>query len=464
MEKYTHVYFVGIGGIGMSAIARYFNTMGMHIAGYDKTSTPLTDELSKEGMQIHFDDDVNLIPADFKNISRKENTLVVYTPAIPKNHAEYNHFLNNDYKIVKRSQVLGLITAANKTVAVAGTHGKTTTSSMVAHVLKSSGLNVAAFLGGIAKNYDSNFILPQAKSEIINVVEADEFDRSFLTLFPQYAIITSMDADHLDIYGDSNSLTESYNLFANQVKDDGLIIYKKGLPLEKTKAKAQTYSITEKADYYTTSITIQNNEYCFDMVAVNQTISGFTLGLPGRHNVENAVAATAVALQLGVNADDIKHALKTYSGVKRRFDTHIKNKEVVFIDDYAHHPEELRAAISSVKELYQGKKITGIFQPHLFSRTRDFVDGFAQSLSLLDEVILLDIYPARELPMEGITSNIILDKIITKNKKLVSKDELLTYISNNNFEVVVTLGAGDIDSLVNPIKQILLAKTLTTHS
>ena len=295
MKEYNQIYFVGIGGIGMSAVARYFNTMGIRIAGYDKTSTPLTDDLLKEGMLIHFEDDVKHIPADFKNDALKDKTLVVYTPAIPKDHSEYNYFLNIGYTIVKRSQILGLITSANKTVAVAGTHGKTTTSSMVAHVLKSSGLNIAAFLGGITKNYNSNFILPSSKTEVINVVEADEFDRSFLTLFPQFAIITSMDPDHLDIYGDSNALTESYNLFAQQVKDNGLIIYKNGLPLQAVKAKTQTYSITEKADYYATSIAIKNNEYHFDMVAGNQKLQGLTLGLPGRHNVENAVAAAAVA-------------------------------------------------------------------------------------------------------------------------------------------------------------------------
>ncbi len=459
LHSISKVYFIGIGGIGMSAIARYFNKMGKCVSGYDKTPTALTDELINEGIKIHFEDDINLAPQEVRNTDNKEGTLVIYTPAIPKTHSELNFFIDNKFEIVKRSQMLGVLTQGNKTIAVAGTHGKTTTSSIIAHVLKHSGINCAAFLGGISKNYNSNFILPeQAGKEIINVVEADEYDRSFLQLFPQYAIITSMDADHLDIYGNETEMIKSYNDFAAQVKDDGLLIYKKGLPVNNIPAKAKTYSINSTADFYTSDISIKNNQYCFDVVAEGKELKGFTLGQPGRHNVENSVAAIAVALHIGITEEKIKSSLETYTGVKRRFDIQLKNNSVVFIDDYAHHPEELRAAISSVKELYHDKKITGIFQPHLFSRTRDFANEFGESLSLLDEAIMLDIYPARELPMEGVTSKLILDKIKTANKKLLSKEQTLEYIKANAFEVVLTLGAGDIDAMVEPIRNILEKK------
>ena len=387
LHNISKVYFIGIGGIGMSAIARYFNKMGKCVSGYDKTSTALTDELISEGIKIHFDDNLELVPQEVRNLANKDNTLIIYTPAIPKGHSELNFFNGNNYNVVKRSQVLGVLTEGNKTIAVAGTHGKTTTSSIIAHILKHSGKNCAAFLGGISKNYNSNFILPdKAGEEILNVVEADEYDRSFLQLFPQYAIITSMDADHLDIYGSEKEMVKSYNDFAKQVKEDGMLIYKKGLPVETISAKTKTYSITSTADFYTSDISIKNYQYCFDIVAEGKKMDGFTLGIPGRHNVENAVAAIAVALEVGVSYEQIKAALQSYTGVKRRFDIQLKNNNTVFIDDYAHHPEELRAAISSVKELYHDKKITGIFQPHLFSRTRDFANEFAESLSPLDEI------------------------------------------------------------------------------
>lgn len=455
LHNISKVYFIGVGGIGMSAIARYFNKMGKRVSGYDKTPTALTDELISEGIKIHFEDDINLAPQEVRNVANKKDTLIIYTPAIPKNHTELNYFIDNKFEIVKRSQVLGVLTEGNKTIAVAGTHGKTTTSSIIAHILKHSGINCAAFLGGISKNYNSNFILPEDGKEIVNVVEADEYDRSFLQLFPQYAIITSMDADHLDIYGDQKEMIKSYNDFASQVKEDGLLVYKKELPVKNVSAKAKTYSITSTADFCTKDISIQNYQYCFDVVAEGKELKGFSLGLPGRHNVENAVAAIAVALHIGIPEEKIKISLQTYTGVKRRFDVQVKNNNVVFIDDYAHHPEELRAAISSVKELYHDKKITGIFQPHLFSRTRDFANEFGESLSLLDEVILLDIYPARELPMEGVTSKLILSKIQTTNKKLLSKEQTFEYIKSNSFEVLLTLGAGDIDAMVEPIRKIL---------
>jgi UDP-N-acetylmuramate--alanine ligase len=454
----THVYLIGIGGIGMSAVARYFKAMGKCVAGYDKTETLLTNALQTEGMDIHFNDAVNAIPESFTSRENKENILVIYTPAIPASHHELHFFRTHQFVLVKRSEVLGWITANQSTIAVAGTHGKTTTSSMVAHLLKSADMNVAAFLGGITKNYNSNFILPSGEKEVIYVVEADEFDRSFLTLFPTYAIITSMDADHLDIYGDKEALQHAYNLFAKQVMATGVVFAKKGLPIETTPANQQTYSISQQADHTAEHISIQNNAYCFDFLSNTITITNIVCGLAGRHNVENAVAAIAVALQVGVKPEAIKQAMASYQGVNRRFDVQLKTDKITFIDDYAHHPEELRAAISSVKELYRGKKITGIFQPHLFSRTFDFADDFAACLNELDEVILLPIYPAREAPMEGVTSKLIFDKIKNPNKLMIEKEKILTYINNNHFEVLITLGAGDIDTLVLPIKNCLAEK------
>lgn len=454
------VYFIGLGGIGMSAIARYFLKAGKIVAGYDKTPTPLTDELIAEGIQIHFEDNIQLIPPVF-NLSvanSKHEVLIVYTPAIPKQHTELNYFLQNGFTVMKRSQVLGLITSKLKTVGVAGTHGKTTTSSIIAHILKHSGKNVTAFLGGITKNYQSNFLMPDGFENEIAVVEADEFDRSFLTLHPSYAIITSMDADHLDIYHDKKHLEESYNLFANQVKHDGVLIYKEGIPLTCSHPNKFTYSLNSNSNYAGVDIRIESHQYVFNLKTPSATYSDIMLGLPGRHNAENAVAACAIALNLGLTIDQIKAALKTYTGVNRRFDLQFKNNQCVFIDDYAHHPEELKSCILSVKEMYNGKKLTGIFQPHLFTRTRDFADGFAQSLSLLDEVILLEIYPARELPIEGVNSSLLLNKINHNNKRLLSKEQTLEYIKATNQEVLLTLGAGDIDTLVEPIKKILKKK------
>ncbi|HNR18353.1 MAG TPA: UDP-N-acetylmuramate--L-alanine ligase [Bacteroidia bacterium] len=460
IKNITHVYFIGLGGIGMSAIARYFIKSGKNVAGYDKTPTSLTDELIAEGMDIHFEDNINLIPPVFKSSieNLKSEILIVFTPAIPKHHTELNYFLQNGYSVMKRSQVLGLITAELKTVGVAGTHGKTTTSSIVAHLLKSANKNVTAFLGGIAKNYQSNFIMPSNFENEIAVVEADEFDRSFLTLHPSYAVITSMDADHLDIYQDKKHLEESYNLFANQVKHDGILIYKEGIPLQTNHPNKYSYSLKASSQYAGVDLRVENHQYVFNLKTPTSTYTNLTLGLPGRHNAENAVAACAIALNLGLTIEEIKTGLKTYAGVKRRFDLQFKSSYCIYIDDYAHHPEELKACILSVKEMYEGKKITGIFQPHLFTRTRDFADGFADSLSLLDEVILLEIYPARELPIEGVNSSMLLDKIKHNNKKLLSKEQTLEYIKGSNAEVLLTLGAGDIDTLVKPIRKILEKK------
>lgn len=460
LNSITHIYFIGIGGIGMSALARYFKTLGKEVAGYDRTATTLTSQLIAEGMDIHFEDNVQLIPPAFKNKNNNDKILVIYTPAIPKSHSELNYFNDNAYSVVKRSKVLGLIASADFTVAVAGTHGKTTTSSMIAHILHSSGVNIAAFLGGIAKNFNSNFVLPQKNNKIVNVVEADEFDRSFLTLFPNIAVISSMSADHLDIYGTHDELVRSYNTFAGQVKEH--LILKNGLKVSNVKADITTYSLQSDADVHAEEITISNRSYKFNVMVGNHLIKDLVLGLPGRHNIENAVAAIAVAFKLNIPEEKIREALATYSGVNRRFDYQIKTESLVFIDDYAHHPEELSAAISSVKELYSDKKITGVFQPHLFTRTRDFADEFAQSLSLLDEVILLDIYPARELPIEGVTSEIVFKKINCANKIMLSKEKLVEYVENHIPEVLLTLGAGDIDTCVLPLRNMLAKKNLST--
>lgn len=443
----------------MSALARYFKAMGKEVYGYDKTPTGLTGELIAEGIHIHFEEDVDFINAKVQTSNWKpETVLVVYTPAVPKSHSEY--ILFNDklgFNIRKRAEVLGMITEDSRTVAVAGTHGKTTTSSMIAHILKTAGVDCSAFLGGITKNYNTNLLLSNELQTPI-VVEADEYDRSFLTLHPDVAVITSLDADHLDIYGDKKYMEESYSLFSNQVKAGGKLIVKKEITELKSKNSSISYSAKTKADFYAKDIVIKNGEYNYDVVAYAEIIGKIILGIPGFHNVENSVAAVAAAKQLNISNESIQKALNTFKGVKRRFDYQVRTKEIVFIDDYAHHPEELRACISSVKEMYPDKKITGVFQPHLYTRTRDFADGFAQSLDLLDEAILLDIYPARELPIQGVTSSMLLDKMKLKNKSLSSKAELVNDISKRKIEVLLTLGAGDIDTMVAPLKSELMRK------
>lgn len=460
-------YFLGIGGIGMSAIARYFNSMGIAVIGYDKTETPLTKELVAEGIQIHYDDLGSQI-ADFR--LKKESCLVVLTPAIPKDHQEWKWLVQNDFTIMKRSQVLGVITAVYQTIGVAGTHGKTTTSTLLAHILKQSTVDCAAFLGGISSNYQTNLLLHRPSDENLQlaekentkqqttnqylVVEADEFDRSFLTLHPSIAIITSTDADHLDIYGEHNELKKSFLAYATQCKEDGTLIVKKGLDIiADLKRPFFTYSVTENADAYASNIKIKGDEYSFDLTFRERTIKNLVLGIPGLHNVENAVAASAACLLAGVSDAELRTGLASFNGVKRRFEYIIKRSDFVYIDDYAHHPEELKAIISSVKNMYPNKKIVAAFQPHLFSRTRDFVDGFAESLSLLNHVVLLDIYPARELPMEGVTSKIIFDKMTSANKILCSKVEAVELLKQQEPEVLLTLGAGDIDQLVGILKE-----------
>lgn len=449
LKEVNNVYFLGVGGIGMSALARYFKSLGCNVSGYDKTKTSLTQELEKEGIVIHYDENVDKIPVEIK--SNSTDSIVIFTPAIPKDNLEYLFFLEQNIKLYKRAEVLGLITKNYFTIAVAGTHGKTTTSSIIAHVLNECGVDTLAFLGGISLNFNSNLLLnPKAKTV---VVEADEFDRSFLTLSPNISVVTSIDADHLDIYGDKNEMQKSYQDFVNKLAVDGVLITKPEMNGKLLFPKTITYHVQHKADFYPSNIKIEDGNYILSID--NQVIK---LGFPGIHNVENAIAAYVVAKQLHLNTNQIIAALASYKGVKRRFEYHIKTPKLVYIDDYAHHPEELKMCISSVKELYPSKKIIGIFQPHLFSRTRDFLDEFAVSLSLLDELILLDIYPARELPIPGITSQLILDKATCRNKKLLGKQELMTYIESTNFEVLLTLGAGDIDVFVEPIADCLKNK------
>lgn len=457
LANIKHVYFLGIGGIGMSAIARYFHAVGKSVSGYDKTPTQLTQQLEYEGIAIHYDDDVNNIPSEIINCLDKSEVLVVLTPAIPKEHAEWNFLVQKNFTIIKRSKVLGVLTNGQTTLAVAGTHGKTTTSTMLAHILNSAGKNTSAFLGGISSNFKSNLLIGNTNAEDHRiVVEADEFDRSFLQLFPDIAIITSMDPDHLDIYGDKNEMEHNYRLFASQVKEKGVLIYKKGLAIGDVKSKTYSYSIeTAECDFAGTNIRVENGFYHFDFKSTENYFSDLVLGLPGRHNVENAVAATAVAIMCGVTENELRAALKSFSGAQRRFEIQIRNNHCVYIDDYAHHPAELNAAILSAKELFPNKKITGIFQPHLFTRTRDFATEFAQSLSLLDSLIMLDIYPARELPIIGINSNTILDQVTINDKCLVSKSDLLSEVKARNPEVLMTLGAGDIDQFVEPLIHLL---------
>jgi UDP-N-acetylmuramate--alanine ligase len=450
------VYLIGIGGIGMSALARYYHALGMNVSGYDRTSSIITDQLVKEGLDIHFSDNIELIPKNFKN---KKETLIIYTPAIPDDHMELNFFRDNDYELVKRSQALGKISANKKCIAVAGTHGKTTVSSMITHFLEHSGVSCSAFLGGISKNLNSN-ILINTNSSIL-VAEADEFDRSFLSLYPEMAIITSMDADHLDIYESHEKLKDSFSQFVSQIKGGGTLILKKGLKIDlPSTVKTFTYSLTGKADYYADNIRHSGLSYTFDLVTPDKTIKNLSLGVYGRLNLENAVGALSLALLLGADIYKIPEAVLSYKGVWRRFDVQIESDKLLFIDDYAHHPEELKAFISSVREAMPGKRISGIFQPHLYSRTRDFFGAFAESLSLLNDVILLDIYPAREKPIEGVDSGIIF-KELTNNgeKRMCTKEQLFDIVDALNPEVLLTMGAGDIDQLVKPIKEFLIAKT-----
>lgn len=454
IKEIHNVYFIGIGGIGMSAIARYFNTIGKNVAGYDKVSKPLTDELIKEGIDIHFDDNIDQIPYDYRD---NVYTLVVYTPAIPEDLNELNFFRANGFAIRKRSEVLGMISQEKKCLAVSGTHGKTTITTMLSYLMKQSRMGCNAFLGGISKNYNTNYLVDKDSKYV--VVEADEFDRSFLQLSPQKAIISAVDADHLDIYSGSDDIKETFKKFVNRINSGGKLVIKDGLDFdlpERNDIEVYTYSLDQDTDFKAENIRIEDGLYAFDFIGVKGRIENLKLGLPGIINVENAIAAIGMATLSGVHNDEIYNSLVKFKGIQRRFDFQIHRDDFVYIDDYAHHPEELKASISSVKELFKDKKVTGIFQPHLYTRTRDFADGFAQSLELLDEIILLDIYPAREKPIEGVTSGMIFNKIKNKNKVQCSKAELLDILKTKKPEVLITLGAGDIDELVEPIKQLFI--------
>lgn len=453
MNTITAVYFVGAGGIGMSALIRYFLSKGKRVAGYDKTPSDLTEQLNREGAGIHYEDNIANIPEAFRNPAE---TLVVYTPAVPESHSELTYFRTHGFKVMKRARMLGEITDCTRGLCVAGTHGKTTTSSMLAHILKQSPVDCNAFLGGILKNYESNLMLSDRSD--LTVIEADEFDRSFHWLTPYMAIITSADPDHLDIYGTPEAYRESFEKFTSLIRPDGCLVIRKGVditPQLQPGVKIYTYSATEGGDFHAENIQIGGGDIIFDFVGPDIRIPEVRLGVPVKVNIENGVAAMAVAWLNGVSAEDMKQAMATFAGPRRRFDFHLKTDSVVLIDDYAHHPAELKASILSVKELYAGRKVTGIFQPHLYTRTRDFADEFAASLSLLDELILLDIYPAREEPIPGVTSRIIFDKVTIPSKMVCTKDELLDIVAAGKYDVVLMVGAGNIDRLVEPVREIL---------
>lgn len=447
IKDIKRIYFLGIGGIGMSALARYFNARGVNVSGYDRTETVLTKQLASEGIAIHYEDHTGLID--------KEAELVVYTPAIPKDHQELNYLLQHAYTVVKRSDVLGMITNSSFNICVAGTHGKTTTSTMIAHILRDSGYGCNAFLGGIAANYNSNF---WSHERNVCVVEADEYDRSFLKLSPDVAIITAMDPDHLDIYGTAENVEQAFIDFSARVKDGGLLLSKYGLKRgRELKARNhKTYHLQEAAaDVHAADIRVNSGSYTFHVVATEWTLTDVVLNMGGMHNIENMVAAITVAKHLGIDDEKIRSAVGSFKGVKRRFEFIVKKDDRVFIDDYAHHPDELRALITGAKKMFTGKKCTVIFQPHLFTRTRDFADGFAESLDLADELVLLPIYPARELPIAGVTSQMILDRMKNTNRQLIEKERLAEWVKANKTELLITAGAGDIDTLVEPIKNSL---------
>lgn len=445
------VYFLGIGGIGMSALARYFKHAGYPVSGYDRTETNLTRQLQVEGIDVHYDDRADWLASHLQ----PNGCLVVYTPAVPADLGERVFIENQGFALKKRSEVLGMICSEKRCCAVAGTHGKTSVSTMLAHILHTSDLGCTAFLGGISKNYQTNLLL-DAESNWA-VAEADEFDRSFLRLFPDLAVITSMDADHLDIYGTQQAIVDSFNAFAGQVKAGGAVVVKKGLQINKGQDISYfSYSLNERADFYAENIELVDEAYQFDLVHPKGKIEGMRLNYPGLMNVENAIAASSLALLAGVQSEELMVALAAYQGVKRRFDIQYRGEQFILIDDYAHHPEELKATITSVRAMFAGRKVTGIFQPHLYSRTRDFAEGFAQELDQLDEIILMDIYPAREKPMEGVSSDLIFSQMKNKNKQLITKKELPDVAGKLDPGVILMMGAGDIDTLVELVKMKLM--------
>jgi len=454
MSETNKIYFIGIGGIGMSAIARYMLSQGKEVYGYDKTETALTKKLVDEGMEIHYTDDVDLIPEGID--------LVVYTPAIPDDHSELNHFISSGFDVVKRAEMLGRLSQVKRTIAIAGTHGKTSTSATTAHLLKHGNEDVSAFIGGIMSNYNSNYI--EGSGDWI-VVEADEYDRSFLHLSPDIIAIMSMDADHLDIYGDHNVMIEGFESFIKKIKKDGTLIIKKEMlagfseavieVLAEQNVDVVLFGIETETEVSIDNVNVKDGKFYFDYESDGGSINGLQSNLAGRHNIENASVAITIARILGLDDESIRDGLNSFKGIKRRFETVYEDNAMIYIDDYAHHPTELRSAIGAAKELFPDKKITGIFQPHLFSRTRDFAVGFAESLDMLDEVILMDIYPAREKPIEGVSSKVIFDRIKTENKMMVTKASLIKELEQRKVEVLMTLGAGDIDTFVDPINNLL---------
>ena len=449
------VYFVGAGGIGMSAIARYFIKKGLVVAGYDKTPSDLTKRLETEGMLIHYEENVDEIPHECK---KKESCLVIYTPAIPAEHKELKFFRENGFEIQKRAQVLGTLTQSHKGLCVAGTHGKTTTSTMCAHIMHQSHLDCNAFLGGISKNYGTNYIL--SDSDYV-VIEADEFDRSFHWLRPWMSVITSSDPDHLDIYGTKEAYLESFRHYTELIQPGGALIIHRGLEMKENiqqGVRRYDYSLNE-GDFHAENIVIENGEITFDFISPIESVKGVQLGQPVPINIENGIAAMAMAQLNGCTAEELKYGMQTYGGVDRRFDFKIKNSKMVFLSDYAHHPKEIYQSAKSIRELYKNKHITAIFQPHLYTRTRDFYKDFADALSQLDEVILTEIYPARELPIEGVTSKLIYDNLKPGVKKeMIQKADVLDYVKNHDFEVLIVLGAGDLDNQVPQITKILNSK------
>lgn len=457
-DNFKRIYFIGIGGIGMSALARYYASKGYHVAGYDSTPSQLTRQLEKEGISVHYTDSINSIPTEF--VEDPKETLVIYTPAIPKAHIEFNYFQSNGFEMVKRAKDLGCISSSCVTAAVSGTHGKTSTSALLAHLLASTPQGCNAFLGGISKNFNSNLVLNDKGANRL-VVEADEFDRSFHHLNPMLAIVTSVDADHLDIYNTHQEVKKAFAQFIDNIKPNGVLIIKKGIEdiaNHKNNITKYTYSLAEKADFYAQNIVNTNGKYHFNLITPNGTIENIELGVLGRYNVENAIAAAAAAIAWGIDIDVLVQGLKSFKGIARRFDLQYNGAKSVYIDDYAHHPEEIKAALNSVREMFPTRRITGVFQPHLYSRTRDFAEDFAKSLSLLDELILLDIYPAREEPIPGITSEIILNNVTCNSKRLCHLADLIDCLKHSDIDILVTMGAGNIDNAIGDIVNILKQK------
>lgn len=451
ISSFDRAYFIGIGGIGMSALARYFNNKGWKVAGYDKTPSSITEALEQEGIAIHFEDLGENLPSEFLN---QEKTLVIYTPAVPKEMEELIFVQSEGFVVKKRAAVLGMITRDSKALGVAGTHGKTTTSTMLAHILNESDLGCNAFLGGIASNFNSNFV--SHPSSEWTVVEADEFDRSFLQLTPFASIVTSTDADHLDIYGDNSEFLEGFKAYINLINPNGYTVLHKDIEIG---AKNEIrYGLECDAEFSGSNLRVENGSFLMDVQTPNGEWKAVELGIPGTHNAENALACIALGAQLGLSEDTLRAALKSFKGVKRRFEYHIRTDEKVYIDDYAHHPTEINALLNSVELMYPNKRVLGVFQPHLFSRTRDFFEGFAKALSRLDEVVLLPIYPARELPIEGVTSDALLEDVSATKKAVMSPIEAVEYVSKSDYDVILTIGAGDIDRIVEPLK-----RELTKH-